>query len=74
LLHRLIADGTPVGDAVSLLSVGLGAYTGACRVDLSRLDRLGSRSGISSKFAVPPCTTEDDNARDLSQMDHAILS
>jgi 3-oxoacyl-[acyl-carrier-protein] synthase-3 len=36
LLHRLISDSTPGVDAVSLLSVGLGAYTGVCRVHFSR--------------------------------------
>jgi 3-oxoacyl-[acyl-carrier-protein] synthase III len=74
LLHRLIADRTPMGDTVSLLSVGLGAYTGACRVDLSRLRRLGSGSEVSSILAVPPCDIEEDHARDHSQVDHAILS
>jgi 3-oxoacyl-[acyl-carrier-protein] synthase-3 len=58
LLHRLIADRTPVVDAVTLLSVGLGAYTGACRVHFSR---------------VSP-STEDNNARTLPQVDHATLS
>jgi 3-oxoacyl-[acyl-carrier-protein] synthase-3 len=36
LLHHLIADRPPVVDVVSLLSVGLGAYTGGCRVHFSR--------------------------------------
>jgi 3-oxoacyl-[acyl-carrier-protein] synthase-3 len=33
LLERLLADGGPTADAVTLLSVGLGAYIGACRVN-----------------------------------------
>lgn len=37
LLHQMIANGTPLIDVVSLLSVGLGAYTGACRVHFSGL-------------------------------------
>jgi 3-oxoacyl-[acyl-carrier-protein] synthase-3 len=36
LLHQLIADRTKIVDVVSLLSIGLGAYTGACRVHFSR--------------------------------------
>ena len=37
LLHRLLSDRTPGVEVVSLLSVGLGAYTGACRVRFAGL-------------------------------------
>lgn len=36
LLHHLLASGKLEGSAVTLLSTGLGAYTGACRVHFSR--------------------------------------
>jgi len=62
LLHRLIANCRPLVDVVSLLSVGLGAYIGACRVHCSR-----------AAF-VPTCKTEENNARDLPFVDHCTLS
>jgi 3-oxoacyl-[acyl-carrier-protein] synthase-3 len=32
LLERLLTDGRPAAESVTLLSTGLGAYTGACRI------------------------------------------
>jgi 3-oxoacyl-[acyl-carrier-protein] synthase-3 len=62
LLHRLIAKRAPLTNVISLLSLGLGAYIGACRVHFSKVP------------FVPARKMEKNYASELPFVDSSLLS